>query len=120
MMFGKQAARFDSRTFKMDKYVSATYTPPAFADNLLGIKNWGMMLNATLGCCTVSAVGHALQVWTRGKTTVPDSTILSYYEKWCGYVQGDPATDRGGVELDVLNSFRHDKFAGHVLRGYRT
>ena len=71
--------------------------------------------------CTIAGVGHAIQVWTANtgsEVTVPDSTILSYYEQWDGYVNGDPSTDQGGVELDVLNDWRKDGFDGHKLLAY--
>jgi hypothetical protein len=102
----------------MKDYVKAGYTPPPFASYTYGIKNWGMMMNDTLGDCTIAACGHAVQVWTQGKITVPDSLVESYYEKWCGYVPGNPNTDNGGVELDILNDWKTQTFGGHVLEGY--
>jgi hypothetical protein len=80
-----------------------------------------MMMNDTLGDCTIAGVGHAVQVFTAntgGLVTVPDPTIESYYEKWDGYVPGDPGTDNGGVELDVLNDWQKQGFAGHVLTAF--
>jgi hypothetical protein len=80
-----------------------------------------MMLNNTLGCCTISAVGHAVQVLTANASqelTLPDSTILQYYEQWDGYNPANPATDQGGVELDVLNNWRQQGFAGQTLEAY--
>lgn len=74
-----------------------------------------------LGDCTIAGVGHAVQVFTANassEVTVPDSTVLSYYEKWDGYIPGNPNTDNGGVELDVLNDWRQQGFAGHKLLGY--
>lgn len=74
------------------------------------------MLNTTLGDCTIAGCGHAVQCWSG--VTVPDSTILSYYEKWDGYNPSDPDTDQGGVEIDVLNNWRTSDFAGHKILGY--
>lgn len=118
MKLGKQTFRFDARTLRMKDYVAKTYTPPPYVSYTYGITNWGMMLNDVLGDCTVAACGHALQVWTKDKVIIPDSMILSYYEKWCGYIRGDASTDRGGVELDILNDWRRQTLGGHVLRGY--
>jgi hypothetical protein len=130
MRLGKQAFRFDPRTLKLKDYVSATYTPPPFVSYTYGITSWGMMLNgpeasmptgvpsAGLGDCTIAAAGHAVQVWTQGKITPPDTLILEKYEQWCGYVLGNENTDQGGVELDVLNDWKNGTFGGHVLRGY--
>lgn len=118
LKLGKQKYKFDPRTFKMRDYLKPGWVPPPFSDHSLGKKQWGMMLNDTLGDCTIAAVGHAMQVFTLGKLTVPDSVILSYYEKWCGYNPADPSTDQGGIELDVLNDWRKQSFAGHILEGY--
>jgi hypothetical protein len=49
---------------------------------------------------------------------IPDSTILDYYERWDGYNPADPGTDQGGVELDVLNDWRQQGFAGHQLEAF--
>jgi len=68
--------------------------------------NLGMMGNSALGDCTCAAWGHAIQVWTAnvGQMVTPaDSDVLALYEQACGYVPGDPATDRGGVEQGVLS-----------------
>lgn len=66
----------------------------------------GMMGNNSLGDCTCAALGHALQVWTANANppidTEPDSNIIQMYSEACGYRLGDPSTDNGGVEQDVL------------------
>jgi hypothetical protein len=128
MRFGKQSFRFDSRTLHFAHYASTTYTPPPYAENTWGITDWGMMINGPdpeepaypdgLGDCTIASCGHAVQVWTKGKITPPDSLILTSYEKWCGYVPGNPNTDNGSTELNVLNRWRNSTFGGHVLVGY--
>jgi hypothetical protein len=118
MRLGKKDAKFNVNALHLARYVSKAYVPPAFADNTYGISNWGMMMNDTLGDCTIAACGHALQVFTGGKINEPDATIESYYSKWCGYVKGDPSTDNGGVELDVLNDWKAQTLDGHVLEGF--
>lgn len=95
--------------------------PPERVDNRNGIASWGMMLNDQLGCCTIAGLGHSAQVATLGagaEVTVPDAVILSDYERFCGYVNGDPSTDQGGVELDVLADARAQGFGGEELLGY--
>jgi hypothetical protein len=80
-----------------------------------------MMLNDTLGDCTIAGVGHAIQVWTLAKgneVTVADSTVLQYYEQWDGYNPNNPSSDQGGVELDVLNDWRQQGSADHPLLAY--
>ena len=119
MKLGKKPAKFNVHALHLARYIDKTYIPPAFADNTpYGFTAWGMMMNDTLGDCTIAACGHAMQVFTGGKLTEPDSIIESYYSKWCGYVPGDPSTDNGGVELDVLNDWKNQKFDGHVLEGF--
>ncbi len=123
MKLGKKPVRRDLRTLKLARYLApALPAPPAAVDYTLGISDWGMMLNDKLGCCTIAAVGHALQSWTRNalgrELTVPDSTVLEYYEKWDGYNPANPATDQGGIELDVLNDWRQQGFDGQSLNAF--
>ncbi len=121
MRLGRKAIKTDSRTLRLNKFLAAFPTPPASADWTAGVTNWGMMLNDTLGDCTIAGIGHAVQVWTAntgGMVTVPDATIESYYEKWDGYVPGDASTDSGGVELDVLTNWRKQGLDGHALLGF--
>jgi hypothetical protein len=80
-----------------------------------------MMLNDTLGDCTIAGCGHAVQVWTANvgaEVTIPDPTIEKYYEKWDGYKPGQPSTDQGGIELDVLNDWKKGGFAGNKLLAF--
>jgi len=119
MRLGRKAIKTDSRTLQLGDYLKPSLpAPPPSVDWTSGITSWGMMLNDTLGDCTIAGVGHAIQVWsanTGGIVTVADATIESYYEKWDGYVAGNPNTDSGGVELDVLNDWRQQGFDGHPL-----
>jgi hypothetical protein len=66
----------------------------------------GMMLNDELGCCTISAVYHLIQVWsfvTTGKMlTESDAMVLLAYRMIDGYVPGNPATDQGGIMQHVM------------------
>jgi hypothetical protein len=122
MKLGRKAIKTDSRTLQMGDYLTpAAPPPPPTADWTKGITSWGMMLNDTLGCCTIAGVGHAIQVFTANsgkEVTVPDATIESYYEQWDGYVPGKPNTDNGGIELDVLNDWQKGGFAGNALTAF--
>ena len=80
-----------------------------------------MMLNDSLGDCTIAGVAHAVQVWTANNgsmVTVPNPTVEKYYEQWDGYVPGQPSTDQGGVELDVLNDWHKQGFDGNPLLAF--
>lgn len=126
---GKKAAKIDPRTLKLAKYFTPDLPPPPPAvDYTGGVTDFGVMLNDRLGICTISACGHAEQIWSiaadgaDSEYTPPDSLILQKYEQWCGYVPGDPSTDQGGVEIDVLNSWHkyhlHKPIHRHPLAAY--
>jgi hypothetical protein len=123
LRLGKRPRRHDARTLKLARYVMSALPPaPAAVDYTRGITDWGMMLNDQLGCCTIAAVGHAVQVWTANagatEASVPDPVILNYYKTWDGYNPANPSSDQGGVELDVLNDWRQQGFAGQSLDAY--
>src|SRR6185312_8303554 len=74
------------------------------AEAQAGGGNLGLMLNGTLGDCTIAAKGHIRQIWTANNgpmVTTPDSVILADYERVDGYKDGDASTDNGGVMSDV-------------------
>jgi hypothetical protein len=122
MKLGRKAVKTDSRTLRLARYLTAGLPPAPIAHNWTkGKTSWGMMLNDTLGDCTCAGCGHAVQVWTvntRSEVTLPDKDILEAYEEWCGYVNGNPATDQGGVELDVLTDWRQSSLHGYKLLGF--
>jgi hypothetical protein len=122
MKLGKKARRYDRRTLRLARYFTAALpAPPPAVTNSQGLTDWGMMLNDTLGDCTIAGVGHAIQVWTLAQgneVTVPDPTVLQYYEQWDGYNPNDPNSDQGGVELDVLNDWRQQGFASQPLLAF--
>jgi hypothetical protein len=132
MKLGRKAIKTDSRTLALGRYLTPGLPPPPPAcDWTKGITDWGMMLNGPepsepefpegLGDCTIAGCGHAVQVWsanTGSMVTVPDATILNYYEQWDGYVPDDPSTDAGGIELDVLNDWQKQSFAGNALLAF--
>jgi hypothetical protein len=122
MKLGKLEPRFDARTLKLARYLAPELSPPpATRDWTRGIVDFGKMANDRLGDCTIAAIGHAVQVFTANtgsELTVPDSLIVSAYQNWCGYDPGDSYTDRGGVEIDVLNHWRKEGLAGHALLAF--
>lgn len=121
MKLGRRAIRHDPRTLQLARYMKALPPPPPAVDWTKGITAFGMMLNDALGDCTIAGCGHAVQIWTANlgaEITVPDPTVEQFYEEWDGYNPADPSTDQGGVELDVLNSWRQGGFAGHILTGF--
>ena len=119
---GKKARKYDRRTLRLARYLTpALPPPPASVDNTQGVAAWGMMLNDQLGDCTIAGCGHAVQIWTLSagsEVTLPDSTILEYYETFDGYNPSDPSTDQGGIELDVLKDWKNQGLAGYPLSAY--
>jgi hypothetical protein len=118
---GKKAVRHDPRTLKLARYTAALADPPTEC-NLTGkITDLGMMLNDALGDCTCASIGHMVQAWTAedgAQVIIADADIEKAYEAFCGYRPGDPSTDQGGIELDVLNGWRQVGVAGHQITAY--
>jgi hypothetical protein len=120
---GKLAPRIDHRTLRLAKYLPADLPPPPESvdwSSKAGA-DFGMALNDTLGCCTCSAMAHAVQVWSAAngsEITLPDAAVLTAYEQACGYDPADPSTDQGGVEIDVLNYFRKTGIGGYKIDAF--
>lgn len=127
MKLGKRFPKIQSNRLMLANYLPPELPdPPESVNYTFGVTNWGALLNNQLGCCTISGVGHAIQAWRLSLGAplldIPDSIIENYYSKWDGYVPGDSSTDRGGIEVDVLNQWRKEGFiingVGHMLKGY--
>ncbi len=92
---------------RMMRAVQLPALPPSLNNAAALPVDLGVMLNATLGCCTCSGLYHAIQVWTQNAQgqmwTEPDSCVLEAYKEACHYDPANPATDAGGAEQDVLN-----------------
>jgi hypothetical protein len=96
---------------------------PAAIDYTAGMPaSLGVMLNDSEGDCTCAGCGHAEQVWSFNATpplfTPSDSAVQALYEQACGYVPGQPNTDQGGVEQDVLTYWLKNGFAGRSLAAF--
>jgi hypothetical protein len=122
MKLGKHPAKIDSRTLRLGKYLAPNLpAPPVSVDWFKGKTSFGMMLNDTLGDCTIAGVAHAIQVWSLNtgiERTITDARVLFLYEKWDGYNPADPSTDQGGEELRVLNLWKKYGAGGVALKSY--
>jgi len=123
MKLGKQAPRHDPRTFLFAKYLKeeALPPPPASENFATKVKRWPMMLNDRIGDCTCAAAGHMIEQWTTyaGRAVVlSDAQIVAAYSAITGYDPKDPSSDKGAVEIDVLNYWRKTGFARHTIEGY--
>jgi hypothetical protein len=80
-----------------------------------GVLTWPMDLNDSLGDCTIAGIAHLIQLWTTltGSPIVPpDAQVKSEYSRLCGYVDGQPSTDNGGVESDLLAEWKSGGILG--------
>lgn len=122
LKLGKLAPVYDVRALRLANYTRALPPAPAALDLSGPVTGLGMMMNDSLGDCTCAAVGHMIQVWTANASAqviLPDSEVLALYERACGYVPGDPSTDQGGMETEVLKYWRDSGiFPGHTLAGW--
>ena len=105
---GKLPRTFNPKIPHMSALLSAYTLPPlpASVDWTKGITDFGMMLNDQLGCCTIAAYYHALQIWSTNtitEQTESDNCVLQLYEQADGYNPNNPSTDQGGVEQNVLS-----------------
>lgn len=79
------------------------------------------MENQNIGDCTAAAVGHAYQIWTanaREEWTPTDGQVGKFYSATTGYDPKNPATDQGGIEIDVLSYLLRDGFCGRHIEGF--
>ena len=116
---GKSAKKVDSRTLQFAKYVKGiNINVPATIDYTVGIIDWKMMLNNSIGDCTCAAIGHLIEAWTKAGKIVPDNLILAFYSAISGY---DPVTgnnDNGAAILDVLNKWQKDGLDDDKIGAY--
>lgn len=94
---------------------------PRSVDWTAQIPSWPMFANDTLGDCTSAAAAHMIQCWTAnaGHAFTPtNAQVIAAYSATGHYIAGNPATDQGAVELDVLNFWRQQGIAGHKIAAY--
>ena len=135
---GKLPPRLDTRTLQLADYLRSpratssgqgTALPakralppaPCSLDWTSKIPSWPMFSNDTLGDCTAAAAAHMIQCWTAnaGDAFTPaDAQVIAAYSATGHYVLGNPATDQGAVELDVLSFWRQQGIAGHKIDAY--
>lgn len=120
LRLGKAPARYDERTLKLARYADVLPEPPASSDRREGV-TFGMFGNDRAGDCTCAAMGNARRLWahlTGRPQPVTDADVLAAYEAITGYNPATGTGDTGAVELDVLNYWRTEGFAGEKIDGY--
>lgn len=107
---------------KLGNHLSVASLPPvpAVVDYASKVRSWPMYMNDRIGDCTCAGLAHSVQAWTayaKGLITLPDSAVLALYEA-LGYVPGDPSTDQGAIEQDVLGVVQQQGIGGHKILAY--
>ena len=135
---GKLPPLLDSRTLQLADYLRSpraissgqgttlpgkhTLPPaPRSVDWTAKIPSWPMFSNDSLGDCTAAAAAHMIQCWTAntGHSFTPaNAQVIAAYSATGHYIPGNPSTDQGAVELDVLNFWRQQGIAGHKIVAY--
>lgn len=123
---GKAPAIHDQRTLNLLHYLTIGLPPApervSWHDRVGGV--WPMFNNDKLGNCTAAAAGHHVRVWTANAFAIPapitDGDVDDFYRFSTGY-RGTVETDRGGIMLDVLKSWRRTDgpgVGGHRLGAF--
>lgn len=121
MKLGKGAVKHDARTLLFADYATKLPTPPASYSWDEKIKKWGMMLNDSIGDCTIATAGHLIMSWSASQnklTVIPDSEVIKAYSAITGYNPKTGLNDNGAVELDVLNYWRKNGIGNHKILAF--
>jgi hypothetical protein len=115
---GKKQPKYDPRTLMLARYIEKRAKPKIPQGHNLSRKTLkafpklGLMVNDSLGDCTVATLGHGEQTWSTygGAPKCPtDAQIVAAYDRVNGGV------DEGAYMLDVLNLARHDGIGGNRI-----
>lgn len=124
---GRNPKKHDRRNLMLARYLSAKPVLPAAIDWTPAVKTglfdsgWPMFKNDAVGCCAEAAPGHMIECWTANagiEQLVTDDAIIAAYSAITGYNPGDPSTDNGSAELDVLNYWRQTGIGGHRITAF--
>lgn len=114
---GRLPGRFDPRTWSAGMALRNALPVVPDAVNWRPAGTWPMWGNDQIGCCTQVSVASAILTWTQAAQVpvlLSDDQVIGNYSAESGYVPGEPQTDQGAVELDVLNRWSRD---GYVIPG---
>lgn len=116
--FGKQPAKFDERTLRLENYLNIPKLPPLpeTSDWFANTSQFSMAGNDQYGDCGVAGAAHMIQTWTanagRHEQIIPDKTVIQTYLTYTGY------QDEGVVLLDFLKYWRKTGIAGHKIGAF--
>lgn len=127
---GRITSRHDPRTLRLARYLDVSALPPvpaAWVGWRAKVSGWGMFANDVFGCCTFSALGHAIQTWTAndGIETAPaDADVVAAYKHatggYClwGNIPNPLWRDSGCQMLDALKYARANGIGTHKIGAY--
>lgn len=119
--FGRRRPDPTARKLAFSRYAKPELipAPPTLEHWAIRAGDWAQIGNIygndTLEDCTAAGAGHALAIW-RGAAKNPNvrlptlADVIAFYSQTTGYIPGDPATDQGGDEITVLNSWKNKGF----------
>ena len=127
MKLGKQKPKYDRRTLQFHKYLTMLPFAPQ-------VSHWpnaaplGMLLNDTVGDCTIAAALHQEMIWSKsnGLTYSPvDNDALVAYEAVTasenngqGYDPTTGANDNGCSCVDVLSYWKNTGIGGRKIGAF--
>jgi hypothetical protein len=125
MKFGKLPAKLDTRTLRLESYLAPGVLPtvPAARDWTEGLNRWDAdpLGNDDVGCCTVSACGHAITLASQLAglpSPVTAAGVLAAYSAITGYDPARPETDQGAYLLDVMKYWRNVGICGVRIEAF--
>ncbi len=106
---GRKPAVYNPFTPKLARYMVETVPSVPSIDYTTEITiPWQMLCNDTIGCCTISAIGHLVMGYSsllddiQLQMMTPDE-VQTYYKILGNWNPNDPATDNGCTMTTVLN-----------------
>lgn len=122
---GKLSPKFDNDAVKFAQYASQPIIVPESVENGITVKEWGMMRNDKIGCCTAAGAAHLEMLWTSEVDNliyISDDDVLKFYSNTTGYDPSTPHSDRGGIAIDILNYWKTNGFVinnnSHKINGW--
>lgn len=119
---GKLAPDHSKRHLALAPYLTAPITAiPVHCDWLSRVDGWPMYRNDEIGDCVWAMIGHAIKAWTTYAGMPLEVTLdalLKGYHDVAGWVDGEPATDRGTVIQEALQYWKTHGVAGHKILAF--
>ncbi|HSY77173.1 MAG TPA: hypothetical protein VK890_09975, partial [Bacteroidia bacterium] len=124
---GKLKPKFDRRTLQFNKYFSTLpYVPQT--SHWLNAPPLGMLMNDTVGDCTIAGIGHMQRIWSKqngidyamtdAQAIVAYTAVTALENNGQGYDPNTGANDNGCACLDVLKYAQNTGIGGQKIGPY--